>query len=140
MPRSPSPLAATGVDVQALVRRREAGEQGAGLVLVACDEPRGSLEPTAVSALVPPLPSGVARWEAFWSDDDGYVLRGVREVPGARDAWFALGVAAGETAPDTVEAHRTSVGARRPRLQTVLVGWRPNGSGAARWSVASRRA
>lgn len=140
-PHPARPVAGPVVDFQSLVRRREAGERGASLVLVQCAPPRGLLEPTAVSALVPAMPSGIAQWEAFWSDDEGYVLRGVREGEGAvRVEWFTLAIAAGAAPVRALHRDEPPAAPRAPRLQTVLVGWRPVGSGASRWSVASRRA
>lgn len=139
-PHPARPVAGPVVDFQSLARRREAGECGATLVLVQCAAPRGALERTAVSALVPPMPAGISRWEAFWSDDEGYVLRAVRDDDPRRVEWFTLAMAGGTAPVQVAGSDAPPAAPRGVRLHTVLVGWRPLGSGASRWSVASRRA
>lgn len=138
VPSSPvSAPSAWWIDDPALVGDRRTGGERVSIALVRCAPPRETLERAAMSDFTPPPHAALVSWQAFWADDERYMLRGLRADGGVE--WYAVALVPDERAADdqaAAMAPRTPVA----RARTALVGWRPVGCGnAARWSVAWRR-
>lgn len=107
--------------------------------VVPCEAPTGSLEPAPLTSLPMGLDDVEMRLEAFWGDDDSYLLRGVQA---GETSWFRIDAEplASEVDDETrramgaLLANVTPIGGGRVPFpvgtagRTVFRVWRANGA------------
>ncbi|MCA0377757.1 MAG: hypothetical protein LCH84_19150 [Gemmatimonadetes bacterium] len=75
--------------------------------VVPCDAPVGQMEPAPITSLPVHIAAEGETLEAFWADDDRYLLRASGT---AGERWFAMDAGI-DTATDMSEADRLALGA-----------------------------